>query len=57
LPYDTGGVRLQEANAGELSISEIINGIIEARVAIAVVALIDGRAGAFGGGSIIIGCA
>ena len=57
LLLDTGGVRLQEANAGELAISEIINGIIEARLAgIPVVALIGGRAGAFGGGSIITAC-
>src|SRR5271170_7084510 len=57
LLLDTGGVRLQEANAGELSISEIFNGIIEARLTgIAVVALIGGRAGAFGGGSIITAC-
>jgi malonate decarboxylase beta subunit len=57
LLLDTGGVRLQEANAGELSISEIINAIITARLAgIAVVALIGGRAGAFGGGSIITAC-
>jgi malonate decarboxylase beta subunit len=40
LLLDTGGVRLQEANAGELSISETINAIIEARLAgVAVVAL------------------
>jgi malonate decarboxylase beta subunit len=57
LLLDTGGVRLQEANAGELAISEIINCIVEARVAgIAVVALIGGKAGAFGGGSIITAC-
>jgi malonate decarboxylase beta subunit len=57
LMLDTGGVRLQEANAGELAISEIINAIIAARLAgIAVVALIGGRAGAFGGGSIITAC-
>jgi malonate decarboxylase beta subunit len=57
LLLDTGGVRLQEANAGELSISEIIAAIIEARLAsVPVVALIGGRAGAFGGGSIITGC-
>ena len=31
LLLDTGGVRLQEANAGELAISEIINAIIEVR--------------------------
>ncbi len=53
LLLDTGGVRLQEANAGELAISEIINAIIEVRSAgIPVLALVGGRAGAFGGGGI-----
>src|SRR5271168_5634404 len=33
LLLDTGGVRLQEANAGELSISEIIHAIVEVRSA------------------------
>jgi malonate decarboxylase beta subunit len=57
LMLDTGGVRLQEANAGELAISEIIRAILEARSAgIAVVALVGGRAGAFGGGGIITAC-
>ena len=57
LLLDTGGVRLQEANAGELSISETIYAIIEARLAgVAVVALIGGRAGAFGGGGIVTAC-
>jgi malonate decarboxylase beta subunit len=57
LLLDTGGVRLQEANAGELAISEIIRGIINARSAgIAVVALIGGRSGAFGGGGIVTAC-
>jgi malonate decarboxylase beta subunit len=57
LLLDTGGVRLQEANAGELAISEIINAIIKARLAgITVLALIGGRAGAFGGASIISAC-
>jgi len=57
LLLETGGVRLQEANAGELAISEIINAIIKARLAgITVLALIGGRAGAFGGGSIITAC-
>jgi malonate decarboxylase beta subunit len=57
LLLDTGGVRLQEANAGELAISETINAIIAARLAgIAVVALIGGRAGAFGGGGIVTAC-
>jgi malonate decarboxylase beta subunit len=57
LLLDTGGVRLQEANAGELSISETIHAIIEARLAgVAVVALIGGRSGAFGGGGIVTAC-
>jgi malonate decarboxylase beta subunit len=58
LLLDTGGVRLQEANAGELSISETIHAIIEARLAgVAVVALIGGRADAFGGSGIVTACA
>jgi malonate decarboxylase beta subunit len=57
LLLDTGGVRLQEANAGELAISEIIHAIIEVRsVGIPVLALIGGRAGAFGGGGITTAC-
>src|SRR5262245_23640988 len=31
--FDTGGVRLQEANAGELAIAEIMRAVIEARTA------------------------
>jgi malonate decarboxylase beta subunit len=57
LLLDTGGVRLQEANAGELAISEIIRAIVEVRSAgVPVLALIGGRAGAFGGGGIISAC-
>src|SRR5580693_1587268 len=57
LLLDTGGVRLQEANAGELGISEIIRAILEVRSAgIPVLALVGGRAGAFGGGGIITAC-
>ncbi len=57
LLLDTGGVRLQEANAGELAVSEIIRAIAEARAAgITVIAMIGGRAGAFGGGGIITAC-
>jgi malonate decarboxylase beta subunit len=57
LLLDTGGVRLQEANAGELAISEIIRAILEVRSAgIAVLALVGGRAGAFGGGGIVTAC-
>lgn len=57
LLLDTGGVRLQEANAGELAVAEIIRAILEARTAgVAVIAMVGGRAGCFGGGSIIAGC-
>lgn len=54
LLLDTGGVRLQEANAGETAISEIINAIIDVRAqGIPVIALVGGRSGAFGGGGIV----
>ena len=57
LLLDTGGVRLQEANAGETAITETMRAIIEARIAgIAVIALIGGRSGAFGGGGLITSC-
>src|SRR3981081_470777 len=55
--FDTGGVRLQEANAGELAIAEIMRALIEARTAGAkVIGLIGGRAGCYGGGGLIWGC-
>lgn len=55
--FDTGGVRLQEANAGELAIAEIMRAMLEARLAGArVVGLIGGRAGCYGGGGLIAGC-
>jgi malonate decarboxylase beta subunit len=50
LLMDSGGVRLQEANAGELAVAELMRAIVEARcVGVAVIALVGGRAGAFGG--------
>jgi malonate decarboxylase beta subunit len=50
LLFDSGGVRLQEANAGELVVAELMRAIVEARSAgVAVVALVGGKAGAFGG--------
>ena len=55
--FDTGGVRLQEANAGELAIAEIMRALMEARIAGArVIGLIGGRAGCYGGGGLIAGC-
>ena len=50
LLLDSGGVRLQEANAGELAVAELMRAIVQARCAgVGVIALIGGRAGAFGG--------
>jgi malonate decarboxylase beta subunit len=55
--FDTGGVRLQEANAGELAIAEIMRAVVEARTAgVKVIGLIGGRAGCYGGGGLIAGC-
>ena len=54
--FDTGGVRLQEANAGETAIAEAMRAITEVRAAgIPVIGLIGGRAGAYGGGGLIAG--
>ncbi|OZI60651.1 biotin-independent malonate decarboxylase subunit beta [Bordetella genomosp. 11] len=55
--FETGGVRLQEANAGELAIAEIMRALLDARMAgVPVIGLIGGRAGCYGGGSLIAGC-
>ncbi|KXV56615.1 malonate decarboxylase subunit beta [Acetobacter senegalensis] len=57
LLLDTGGVRLQEANAGEMAVSETIRAVLDVRRAgVPVVALIGGRAGAFGGGGLVTAC-
>ena len=54
--FDTGGVRLQEANAGETAIAEVMRAITEVRaLGVPVVGLIGGRAGAYGGGGLIAG--
>lgn len=50
--FDTGGVRLQEANYGLLSISEICTQIVALRKYVPAIGLIPGRVGAFGGMSI-----
>ncbi|KQV83850.1 biotin-independent malonate decarboxylase subunit beta [Rhizobium sp. Root1220] len=55
--FDTGGVRLQEANAGELAIAEIMRAVVEARTAgVRIIGLIGGRAGCYGGGGLTAGC-
>ena len=51
---DSGGVRLHEANAGLIAISEIMRGVLDARAAgVPVLALIGGICGAFGGMGIV----
>jgi malonate decarboxylase beta subunit len=55
--FDTGGVRLQEANAGEVAVAEIMRALLTARAAgVAVIGLVGGRAGCFGGGGLIAAC-
>lgn len=55
--FDTGGVRLQEANAGELAIAEIMRALIDARAAgVPVIGLVGGRAGCYGGGGLLAAC-
>jgi len=49
---DTGGVRLQEANYGLLSISEIQNAVIALKKFVPVIGIVPGRVGSFGGMSI-----
>ena len=54
LLIDSGGVRLHEANAGLIAISEIMRAVLETRAAgVPVLALIGGVCGAFGGMGIV----
>ncbi|SEA35980.1 malonate decarboxylase beta subunit [Thalassobacillus cyri] len=55
LLFDTGGVRLQEANYGLLSIAEIGSAIVALRKYVPVIGLVPGKIGAFGGMSITAG--
>ncbi len=53
--YDTGGVRLQEANYGLLSIAEISAAIVALREFVPVIGIIPGKVGSFGGMSLTAG--
>lgn len=54
LLLDSGGVRLQEANAGEIAISEIIAALMKLKLAkIPVLGVVAGKNGAFGGIGIV----
>jgi malonate decarboxylase beta subunit len=52
LLFDTGGIRLQEANLGLLAISKIHSVIVSLRDFVPMVGVIAGRVGCFGGMSI-----
>ncbi|HEX9050449.1 MAG TPA: biotin-independent malonate decarboxylase subunit beta [Anaeromyxobacter sp.] len=57
LLLDTGGVRLQEANAGLVAVSEVMRGVLAARAAgVPVLALVGGGWGCFGGMGIVARC-
>jgi malonate decarboxylase beta subunit len=49
LLFDTGGIRLQEANLGLLAISEIHSAIVALRNFVPVIGVIAGQVGCFGG--------
>jgi malonate decarboxylase beta subunit len=54
LLVDSGGVRLHEANAGLIAISEIMRAVLTVRAAgVPVLALVGGSCGAFGGMGIV----
>jgi malonate decarboxylase beta subunit len=54
LLIDSGGVRLHEANAGLIAISEIMRALLAAQAAgVPVIALVGGSCGAFGGMGIV----
>jgi len=58
LLLDTGGVRLHEANAGLIAVSEVMRSVLAARNAgVPVLALIGGANGCFGGMGIVACCA
>ena len=55
---ESGGVRLHEANAGLIAVSEVMRAVLETRAAgIPVIALIGGANGCFGGMGIVVRCA
>jgi len=55
---ESGGVRLHEANAGLIAVSEVMRALLDARNAgVPVIVLIGGRNGCFGGMGVIAACA
>ena len=57
LLLETGGVRLHEANAGLIAVSEVMRAVLDTRgCGIPVIALVGGSNGAFGGMGIVARC-
>ena len=57
LLLESGGVRLHEANAGLIAVSEVMRAVLDARAAgIPVIALVGGSNGCFGGTGIVARC-
>ncbi|WLI91220.1 biotin-independent malonate decarboxylase subunit beta [Massilia sp. R2A-15] len=57
LLLETGGVRLHEANAGLIAVSEVMRAVLDARAAgVAVITLAGGSNGVFGGMGIVARC-
>lgn len=55
---ESGGVRLHEANAGLIAVSEVMRAVLDVRAAgVPVVVLIGGANGCFGGMGIVAACA
>lgn len=58
LLLETGGVRLHEANAGLIAVSEVMRALLDTRAAqIPVIVLVGGSNGCFGGMGIVARCA
>lgn len=58
LLLESGGVRLHEANAGLIAVSEVMRALLDARAAgVPVIVLVGGANGAFGGMGIVARCA
>nr|WP_076594191.1 biotin-independent malonate decarboxylase subunit beta [Herminiimonas arsenitoxidans] len=58
LMLETGGVRLHEANAGLIAVSEVMRAVLDTRAAnIPVIVLVGGANGCFGGMGIVACCA
>ncbi len=57
LLFDSGGVRLHEANAGLIAVSEMMRAVLRARLAgVPFIGLIGGAGGCFGGTGLIARC-